>query len=67
VQGRTVLRDSRENLTLTGTGNINATLTGLAGNDRMTGAGGNDTFVFREDFGREYHHRLYRRTKFGSA
>jgi len=58
-----------ENLTLTGTGAINATgnasdnvitgntgnnkITGAGGNDTMTGLAGNDTFVFAAGFGQD--------------
>jgi Ca2+-binding RTX toxin-like protein len=49
-----------ENLTLTGTGNINGTGNGLdniitanSGNNVLTGGGGNDTFVFGPNFGKD--------------
>lgn len=55
--GFTLIGQAVENLTLTGTGNINATgnelgnmLTGNAGTNVMAGGSGSDTFVFKSQF-----------------
>jgi Ca2+-binding RTX toxin-like protein len=63
------LANGVENLTLTGTGNINGTgnasnnvitgntgnntISGLGGNDTLTGGGGTDTFVFAANLGKD--------------